>query len=117
MLEEYQILLSLMEIDLKVHEVKLAEEQARGLHPFDGRDLLAELEKLRARVTGVEDERAAKARKLSSLVMGTSNALVDLGALPIRDIPQLLKMAQEVLVAAGLILECFHEEHASGIGP
>jgi hypothetical protein len=39
------------------------------------------------------------------LVMGISNALVDLGMLPIRDIPELLKTAQEVLVVAGLILE------------
>jgi hypothetical protein len=83
----------------------LAEEQARGLHPFDGRDLLAELEKLHRCVAGVEDKHATKAGKLSTLVVGISNALVDLGMLPIRDIPQLLKMAQEVLAATALILE------------
>jgi hypothetical protein len=36
MLEECQILLSLQEMDLKVREAKLAGEQARGLHFFDG---------------------------------------------------------------------------------
>jgi hypothetical protein len=35
----------------------------------------------------VEEERAAEARKLLMLVMGISNALVNLGMLPIRDIP------------------------------
>jgi hypothetical protein len=35
MLEEHQILLSLQE-DLKMWEAKLAEEQVRGLHSFDG---------------------------------------------------------------------------------
>jgi hypothetical protein len=34
-----------------------------------------------------EDERATEAGKLSMLVIGISNALVDLGMLPIRDIP------------------------------
>jgi hypothetical protein len=37
--------------------------------------------------------------------MGISNALVDLGMLPIQDIPHLLKLAREVLMAAGLFLE------------
>jgi hypothetical protein len=37
--------------------------------------------------------------------MGISNTLVDLGILPIQDIPQLSKSAREVLVAVGLILE------------
>jgi hypothetical protein len=64
MLVERQILLSLQETYMEVHEVKLAEEQARGLHPFDGRDLLVKLEKLCVCVAGVEDERAAEAGKL-----------------------------------------------------
>jgi hypothetical protein len=86
MLEECQILLSLQESNLEVHEAKLAEEQARGMHPIDGRDLLAELEKLRMRVAGVEDKHSTEAGKLLMLVMGISNALVDLGKLPIQDI-------------------------------
>jgi hypothetical protein len=51
--------------------------------------------------------------KLSKLVMEVSNTLVDLGMMPIRDIPQLPNMAQEVLAVADLILERLREEHAS----
>jgi hypothetical protein len=36
MLEERQILLSLWEMNLEVHEAKLAKEQAQGMQPFDG---------------------------------------------------------------------------------
>jgi hypothetical protein len=86
MLEECQILLSLQEMDLEVWEVKLVEEC--GLHSFDGRDLSVELEELHMRMAGVEDERATKAGKLSVLVIEASNALVDLGMLLIRDVPQ-----------------------------
>jgi hypothetical protein len=117
MLEEHQILLTLQEVDLEVHEVKLAEEKARGMHPFDGWDLLAEMEELHARVAGVKDECAAEGGKLSTLVMGISNALVALGMLPIWDIPQLLKIAWEVLAAAGLIQGHLREEHASSADP
>jgi hypothetical protein len=53
----------------------------------------------------VEDERVAEAGKLSKLVMEISNALVDPRMLPIQDIPQLLKLAQEVLAVASLMLE------------
>jgi hypothetical protein len=38
--------------------------------------------------------------------MEISNALVDLETLPIRNNPQLLKMAQDILAVVGLILEC-----------
>jgi hypothetical protein len=93
------------------------EEQARGLHAFDGWDLLVELEELHTRVARVEDECAAKAGKLSMLVVGIFNALDDLGMLPIWEMPQLPKMAREVLVVTGLILERLREEHAFGAGP
>jgi hypothetical protein len=43
----------------------LVEEHARGLYPFDGRDLLAEIEKFHEFVAGVEDERTAEAMQLS----------------------------------------------------
>jgi hypothetical protein len=65
----------------------------------------------------VDDERAAKAMGLSWLVMGISNALVDFGEFPIRDILHHLKSTQEVLAATRLILERMREEHASGTGP
>jgi hypothetical protein len=67
--------------------VKLVEEQARGLYPFDGQDLLVDLEKLCAPVAGVDDEHSAEAGKLLTLVVGISNALVNPRMLPIRGIP------------------------------
>jgi hypothetical protein len=63
----------------------------------------------------VEDERATEARK--TLVVGISNALVDLKMLPIWNISQLPEAAQEVLAVAGLILERLREEHASDVDP
>jgi hypothetical protein len=68
-------------------------------------------------VAGVVGECAIKAEKQSTLVAEISNALVDLGMLPIRDIPKPPKMAQEVLAAASPNLQCLREEHASGDGP
>jgi hypothetical protein len=105
MLEECLILLSLQETDRKVREVNLAEVHVCVLHSFHEWDLLAELKELRARVGEVEDERTVAASELLRLVMEISDALVDLGMLPMRDIPQLPKTAQEVLAVASLILE------------
>jgi hypothetical protein len=105
MLVECQILLSLQEMDLEVRVAKLAEEQACGLHNFDGWDLSVVLEELRARVAGVEVEHTTKVRELSKLVVEISNALVNLEMRPIWDIPQLLNTAREGLALAGLILE------------
>jgi hypothetical protein len=96
--------------------VKLVEEHARDIHCSDEQNLPVELEELSVCVVGVEDKRAVEAEKLSKLVVDISNSLVDLGTLPIRDIPQLSKMAQEVLVAVRLILERLREEHASATG-
>jgi hypothetical protein len=44
------------EMDLERQEEKLAEEQAHGLYPFDGRDLSVELEELRENVVGIKNE-------------------------------------------------------------
>jgi hypothetical protein len=104
-LEECQIFLCLHETELEVQEVILAEEQACGLHPHDGRDLAVELEGIHARVDKIRGEHATEARQLSQLVMEISNALADLGMLPIQDIPQLPKSAQEAWTATGLLLE------------
>jgi hypothetical protein len=49
--------------------------------------------------------------------MEISNALVDLGMLPIQDIPQLPKLVWEVLSAVGLILEHQQEALASDTSP
>jgi hypothetical protein len=115
-LEECQILLCLQEADLEVQEVILVEEQVRGLHPPDGRDLSVKLEETRARVDGINSKHAAEVGRLSQLVMGMSNAIVDLGMLPVQDITQLLKSGREVLTAVGLIFECLREAQASSAG-
>jgi hypothetical protein len=47
--------------------------------------------------------------RLSHRVVGISNALADLGMLPIQDIPQLPKSAWEVLSVADLILKQLQE--------
>jgi hypothetical protein len=44
-------------------------------------------------------------------------SLVDLGMLPILNIPQLLKSAQEVLPVIDLVLQRMQEVLASGVGP
>jgi hypothetical protein len=82
-----------------------------------GWDLSAGFEELRLHMVEIEDERAIEAVRLSRLVMEISDALIDLGVFPIRDIPLLLRSAQEVLVSADLILEHLREEHASDAGP
>jgi hypothetical protein len=65
----------------------------RGLYSFDGWDLSVEVEGLRTHVARVEDERTTEARKLSTLVMGICNALINLKMLCIWNVSQLLKMA------------------------
>jgi hypothetical protein len=110
-------MLCLQETDLLVQEVMLAEEQARGLHPHDRWDLSAELEGMHTCVDGIEGERAIDAGQLSQLAVEISNALADLGMLPVQNIPQLLKSAQEVLTTTGLLLERLWEAQTSGASP
>jgi hypothetical protein len=73
--------------------------------PSDGWDLSSVLDTAYACLDRINDECAAEARQLLWLVMGISNALVDLGMLPVQDIPQLPKSAQEVLPVADRILK------------
>jgi hypothetical protein len=47
-------------MDLEVQKVILAEEQAHDLHPFDGRDLSAEVEEIHARMDGIKGECATE---------------------------------------------------------
>jgi hypothetical protein len=96
-------------MDLEQWEEKLAEEQARGLYSFDGGDLSEELEELHECMVGVESERTTEAVQLSWSVMEISDALVNLGVFPIRDIPEHPKLAKDVLTVAGLILEHLQE--------
>jgi hypothetical protein len=87
------------------------------MYSYDGQDLLTRLEEHLVHMAGVEDKRATEAMGLSQLVMGFSDVLFDLGLCLIWDIPQCPKLAQEVFVVTGLILERLREEHASGAGP
>jgi hypothetical protein len=97
--------------------VILAEEEERGLRPIFGRDLSSELDMTHAHVDRINDERATEARQLSQLVVGISDALVDLGMLLIQDVPQLLKSAREVSPVAALVLKRLQEALASCTGP
>jgi hypothetical protein len=116
-LEEHWNLLCLKEVDLELHEVILVEELDHGLQSSDRQDLSTELQKAHVRVHGINDEHVAKARRLSQRIMGISIVLVDLGMLPVYDIPALLESAQEVLSTADLILKHLLEVRASGVGP
>jgi hypothetical protein len=104
-------------MDMEVQEVILAEELERGLHPTNGQDLSAELDKACAQVAMINGERAAEAKQLSQWVVRISNILVDLGILPAQDIPQLLMSAREVLPVVDLILKRLQEVLASSAGP
>jgi hypothetical protein len=116
-LEEHQILLCLQETDLVVREAILAEELERGLHPPNGWDPSVELDKAPAHVDKIDGERAAEAEPLSRQVIRISGVLVDLGMLPIQNIPQLPKSARKQLPVVDLILQHLHEALASGAGP
>jgi hypothetical protein len=72
---------------MEVQEMILVEEQGHDLHPFNGWGFSVELKEIPARVDGIEGERAAKAHQLLQLVMAISSALVDIGILPVQDIP------------------------------
>jgi hypothetical protein len=77
---------------------------AGGLHPPDGRDLSLELDKARACVDRIDGERAAVTDQISWQFVMISSILVDLGMLPIQNIPQLPKSAWEVLPTVEVIL-------------
>jgi hypothetical protein len=81
---------------------------------INGQDLLVELDRVRARVGGIDGERVAEGGQLSWQVVHISGVLVDLGMMPIWDIPQLLKRAREVLSAVDLALKHLQEALASG---
>jgi hypothetical protein len=101
----HMFILSVHEVDLEWWEEKLATEQAQGLYPFDGRDILVELEELREHMARVENEHDVEAVQLSRLVMEISDALVGLGLSPIWGIPAHPTSAQDVLTMANLIME------------
>jgi hypothetical protein len=104
-------------MDLEVREVILVEELKWGMHPTDGWDLSRELDKAHAHVDRINVERATEAERLLQRVMRIFNVLVDLGMLPIQDIPQLPESVQKVLPMADLVLKRLQEALASGAGP
>jgi hypothetical protein len=108
-----QFTLSVWDMDLERREEKLVVDQAWGLYSFDGRDLSTELEKLCEHMAEVEDKYTAAAVQLSRSVMEISDALVDLGMFPIRDIPSKPRSTQDVLMVVRLVLEQLWEEDAS----
>jgi hypothetical protein len=77
----------LQETDLEVWEAILAEELGRGLHPPNEQDPSVELDKVRAHVDQIADDRAAEAEWLSRQVTQVAGVLIDLGLLPIEHIP------------------------------
>jgi hypothetical protein len=79
----------LQEVDLKRQEEKLVEEQAQCLCY-----LSVELEEFCECMAGVEGEHGTEAMILSRSLMEVSNAPIDLGVLPIEDIPQCLMSTQ-----------------------
>jgi hypothetical protein len=69
-------------MNLVVREAILAEELECGLHPTNGWDLSAEMDRARTR-----SERTAKAEVLSQQVLRIFGVLVGLGILPVQRIP------------------------------
>jgi hypothetical protein len=110
-------LLGVQEMNLGVREAILAEELECGMRHPDGRDLLAELDETHARVRGIDDDRATEAGWLSRRLVWVTGILVDLGLPPIKDIPQLLKTAQDALPTVALVLKRLQEALDSSAGP
>jgi hypothetical protein len=104
-------------VDLEVQEAILIEELKCDLHPTNERDLSVELHKACMHVDKIDGERADEAEKLSQWVVRISIVMVNLGLLPIQDIPQLLKLAWEVLPVVHLVFKCLQEVLASNASP
>jgi hypothetical protein len=100
-------------MNLEVWVAILAGELQHDLHPPDKRDLSTDLDKAHARMDRIDSEHATEAERLSWHVMQISGVLVDLGMMPVQDIPQLSKWAREVLLAGDLILKHLQETLAS----
>jgi hypothetical protein len=100
-----------------VREAILAQEMERDLDPPDGQDMSTELDKAHTFVDRIVEDYATKAEQLSRQVIQVADILIHLGLLPIEDIPQLLKRAQEVLPAVALIPKHLQEARDSSAGP
>jgi hypothetical protein len=76
-----------------------------------------ELKKACTRMDIIAVDPATEAERLSQQVMRVVGVLIDLGLLPVEDIPQLLKTTQEVLPAVTLNLKHLQEALDSSADP
>jgi hypothetical protein len=111
MLEEHEIPLCMQGM-----EAILSKELERSLHPSDGRDLSVAPNKAHTSVNGIDGEHATEAERLSWQVVRIFSVLVNLGMLPVQDIQQCPKAAQEVLPLVNLILKHLQEVLATSTG-
>jgi hypothetical protein len=105
------------EWDLNLHAAKLVEAQSQGFNPRDNHEELMGIIGLRRCLKEVEVERVAEVGRLAILVRDVSKVPVDLGMPPIPGIPQDSRTADNILEAAGTILECLREAYTSGHSP
>jgi hypothetical protein len=117
MLGDKKVLLDGREQDLDLCEVALVEAQSRGLNLRDNYEELMESVELQRCLKEPEVERVTKVERLAILVWDVSKVLVDLGMTSILGIPWDLHTADDVLDAAGTILEHLLEADASDHGP
>jgi hypothetical protein len=76
-----------------------------------------EVIELRRLLKDIEVEHVAEAERLAILVRDVSKVLVDLGMAPVPWILQDLLMANDILEAMGVILECLQEAYTFGHDP
>jgi hypothetical protein len=69
------------------------------------------------RVHGVADNWDAEAERLSRQLAWVAKVLIDLGLLPIEDMPRLPQMARDALPVVTLVVECLQEVLDFGAGP
>jgi hypothetical protein len=115
-LDERVTLLGLLEMDLVVPEVILAEDLERSLRHPNRNDLPMELDETHAWVCGIADDRAADVGRLSRQLVWVAGVLIDIGLPPIEGIPQLLKTTQDALPVVALVLKCLREALDSSAG-
>jgi hypothetical protein len=114
---EKKVHLNRRERDLDLREVALVEAQSRGLNPRDNYEELMELVQLLRCHKESEVECVIEVGWLAILVRDISKVPVDLGTPPTLGIPQELRVADDILEAAGTILECLREAYVSDHDP
>jgi hypothetical protein len=95
----------------------VTQELECSMRHSDRRNPPAELYKARAWTNEIANDRAAEAKRLSRQLMSVAGILIDLGLLPMEDIPRLPKTVQDALVAVILVLERLQGALDSGAGP